>query len=81
MGKKNTSVWIEEEYIEELKKHGLKLSTTINQYLGTYIPVLNSSEKELFKKRQEIMDLLKDKQAELDMINKMIFKLNDDEEE
>ena len=80
MGKKNTSVWIEEEYIDELKKHGLKLSDTINQYLAIYINVLNSSEKELFKRRQEIIDLMDKQKIELDVIKNRIFELNEEEE-
>lgn len=81
MGKKNTSVWIEEEHIEKLKKHGLRLSDTINNYLTFYIEVLDSSEKELFNEMQEIQDTIKNKQLELETIKRRLFELNDEEEE
>lgn len=81
MGKKNTSIWIEEEYVEELKRNNLKLSDTVNDFLKSYVEILNSSEKELFKKRQEITDLIHNKQLELDVITKRLFELSNDEEE
>ena len=54
MVKKHTSIRIDEEYINVLKKNGLKLSTVVNELLEDYVGLLNSSQKQLSIDRTEI---------------------------
>ena len=65
MGKKNTSVWIEEEYIEELKKHGywiigLELDGSVDyrkqDYSGKIAVVIGSEGKGISRLVKEECD-------------------------
>lgn len=79
--KKNTSVWIEEEYLEKLKRNGFKLSDTINEYLKEFVKIADSSEKELNEERKRLNEQIKKDKIKLEEITTKLMKMWEDEEE
>lgn len=79
--KKNTSVWIEEEYLEKLKRNGFKLSDTINEYLKEFVKIADSSEKELNDERKRLNEQIKKDKIKLEEITTKLMKMWEDEEE
>lgn len=79
--KKNTSVWIEEEYLEKLKRNGFKLSDTINEYLGEFVKIADSSEKELNEERKRLNEQIKKDKIKLEKITTKLMRMWEDEEE
>ena len=79
--KKNTSVWIEEEYLEKLKRNGFKLSDTIKEYLKEFVKIADSSEKELNDERKRLNEQIKKDKIKLEEITTKLMKMWEDEEE
>ena len=79
MGKKHTSIRIEEEYLEVLRKHGIKLSPLIDEYLRGYVEILNSSEKELNEERKRLKENIDRDKTSLKDINSRLMKLYEEE--
>ena len=79
--KKNTSVWIEEEYLEKLKRNGFKLSDTIKEYLKEFVKIEDSSEKELNDERKRLNEQIKKDKIKLEEITTKLMKMWEDEEE
>ena len=80
MVKKHTSIRIDEEYINVLKKNGLKLSTVVNELLEDYVGLLNSSQKQLSIDRTELIEKMEKDKVSLKNINKRLLELYEKEE-
>ena len=79
--KQHTSIRVEEEYIKALKENGVKISPLVNDFLGWYVQLLNSSEKQLTKERIELLERMEKDKLSLKYINKKLMGLYDDEGE
>ena len=80
MTKKHTSIRIKEEYIDILKKNGLKLSNVINDYLEDYVKLLDSSEEQLAVERKKLLEKMEKDKISLKDINKRLFEIYEKEE-
>ena len=80
MTKKHTSIRIKEEYIDILKKNGLKLSNVVNDYLEEYVKLLNSSEEQLAIERKKLLEKMEKDKISLRDINKRLFEIYEKEE-
>lgn len=80
MTKKHTSIRIKEEYIDILKKNGLKLSNVINDYLEDYVKLLDSSEEQLAIERKKLLEKMEKDKISLKDINKRLFEIYEKEE-
>lgn len=80
MTKKHTSIRIKEEYIDILKRNGLKLSNVINDYLEDYVKLLDSSEEQLAVERKKLLEKMEKDKISLKDINKRLFEIYEKEE-
>lgn len=81
MVKQHTSIRVNKEYLKALKENGVKISPLVNEFLGWYVGLINSSEKQLTSERMKLLERIEKDKLSLKHINKKLMGLYDDEGE